>query len=139
MFSDHFTVATDCKACLSEIDADNYVLYMDNPDADWKSCGYCVECVEHILAEGWKSFYHQVVAADCLAALSRLLSKPPPINFRDTLAVPCDNPTGEVYQFLFRGAPQSAKLDGSLTGVERDQWFNEMKERLELFRTLEKM
>ena len=133
-FHDRFPKQAECTACFGQIDSSNYVLYKDDIFKDWITCGYCLECVEYMLQHSWESFVDQVIKADCLAALTKLLARPPPTNFRDGVGVPCNNETGEVVKFYFNGAEQSAKLEGALVGDERDQWYDEMKQRLELFR-----
>ena len=116
----------DCKCCLSEINSNNYVLYKDNIESEYKSSFFCSDCVSILVETGWNTYISNVNNADCAAALKRLIEKGPPINLRDDYGVPCDNENNEVVIFYFGDGIKSAKLNGSLVGDERLIWWGEM-------------
>ena len=134
-FVKHFPITSEikCVACTSDITAENYVLYKQGEKKEeveeWTACKYCNDCIIYMLENSWELYIHSVVNADCLKALTKLLTRPPPINFRDSL-VPCPDNNDEVSSFYYDGSEKSANLVGSFIGEERDSWYADMKEKL---------
>ena len=114
-----------CQYCTDNLLEENFVLYKDNEDSEWKSCIYCKKCVTYMIQTKWQEYIDKVASANCEAELRRLLLRDgPPVNFRDNF-VKCMNTGREVCKFYFSGQEQSAKLEGSLVGEERDKWLND--------------
>jgi hypothetical protein len=117
--------AYECAACIGSIDNGNYVLYKEKEDGEWKPFQYCSSCITHLLQTGWSEYLKQLKEANCEAALRRLLIRDgPPINFRDS-TIKCDNEKSEVFMFYFSEMEQPAKLDGSLTGEDRNKFLSD--------------
>ena len=123
-FESFFSVKAECLSCFDDIINENFVLYKDTLTSKWKPCPYCSQCINHMIKTKWYDYIHQIDTADCAAALKRLLARGPPLNLRDQ-AIECDNGTSEIYMLYFNNAEQSAKLEGSLTGEERERWLSE--------------
>jgi len=121
----------ECASCLDTLSEENFVLYKDNEQSDWKPCQYCSTCIKHMLKTKWENYVQAVDKADCVAELRRLLDKGPPINFRDP-SIKCDNERSEVHKFYYSGCEQSAKLEGSLVDEEREKWLADQKETLSM-------
>ena len=117
-----------CGCCFDEIDNNNMVKYKINShDSQWLISNYCENCVNYIISTSWKIFTDSVEKADCKKSLQKILDVGPPINIRDKVGFPDpnnkDNLT-EIDSLLFCRNKQikSAKLDGSLEGVDRDNY-----------------
>ena len=110
--------------------------------APWLPSVYCQQCVDgQFIANQWQTYLDNISKADCAAALRRLITKPPPINVKDA-GLPCEDSAtaeddtergeGEVHSFWYNsdGAEHSAKLSGSLTGEERQRFWQDKKDFL---------
>lgn len=86
----------ECSCCFSDIET--IVKYRDKADSDWKNCIYCKECIEYMLETQFLDYVEKIKTETCKVALERLIKLGPPLKFRDP-KVPCDNETGEVYEF----------------------------------------
>lgn len=127
-YKDFDSEIKQCKCCFGDMDKDVYAFYQENKDEDWYSSNYCKDCITQMLGNGWNIYVEQIKKADCKAALLKLIERGPPINLRDKLAFPCENPQCEVYAFYFDDKVQSAKLKDSFTGKKRKEWWDELKE-----------
>lgn len=116
----------ECASCCDNITMYNYALYKDNEITNWKKCLYCSTCIKGMIKTQWKQYIDNIKTVDCKVALNRLLEQGPPINFRDSV-IKCDNEKSEVYKFYFDNQEQSAKLENSLIGEEREKWLIEHK------------
>ena len=137
MFQQFDSSITDCSVCCDNIDENNFVLYKDQKDADWKSSTFCVSCIKHMLATSWATYVNKIEKADCAEALKRAVNIGPPINFRDTGLV-CDNESKEVESFYYDGRIQLAKLEGSLIDEERNKWWEKLKSEIKKMDEMEK-
>jgi len=126
----------ECECCYCEVDDSNYTLYRENKEDVWKSSKYCKTCVAHLLITGWETYLKHVKDADCAAALRRVIKNGPPINLRDSLAFPCKG-DNEVDAFYYDGEIQSAKLAGSLVSDEREKFWNQQRQILQLMEEIE--
>lgn len=125
----HAAPSGDCVFCCDDLTEENYVEYRAVPDGPWLKSIYCQPCLEtHFIQGQWQKYLDSIAAADCAAALRRVLSAPPPINVKDA-GLPCkDNGYNEeVQSFWFSSDKQvhSAKLVGSLEGEARDKFWSE--------------
>ena len=125
----------ECALCFDDITKDNYAFYNDNeelPNSEWIPCKYCSACIQDSLDNQWSIYVQQLKNETCVATLKRLIEDGPPINFRDKRAVPCNNPTGEVYEFYYNGDQQQAKLKDSLIDNERSKYIDELNKMYKL-------
>lgn len=122
---------SECKCCCNEIGEENYVFYRDHKDGELIFCNYCDECITYLLENSWETYVKAVDKADCLAALKRLRELGPPINLREQ-GVPCNNESKEIYELYYKNSIQSAKLKNSLTGIEREKYWDVIKEKYRL-------
>jgi hypothetical protein len=119
------TLENLCRYCTDELTKDNFVLYKDTEGGIWMPCIYCRTCVGYMIRTQWQEYINMVDNADCKKELYRLLLEDgPPINFRDT-SIKCNNTSSEVYKFYHSNQEQPAKLEGSLTGQEREDWLKQ--------------
>ena len=118
----------ECLSCMDDITIENYVLYKDQENNEWKSCYYCSICIKYMIDTQWDNYINSIEKVDCAATLRRLLEMGPPINFRDK-TIECNN---EVYKFYYSGQEQDAKLKGSLIGKERDEWIENQRNILKI-------
>eukprot|EP00596_Hydrurales_sp_CCMP1899_P001337 CAMPEP_0119041888 /NCGR_PEP_ID=MMETSP1177-20130426/14160_1 /TAXON_ID=2985 /ORGANISM="Ochromonas sp, Strain CCMP1899" /LENGTH=105 /DNA_ID=CAMNT_0007008289 /DNA_START=231 /DNA_END=548 /DNA_ORIENTATION=+ len=74
----------------------------------------------------WSTYTTALEKTTCKAEQRRLLAKGPPINVSDTKALPCPD-GGEVHTlwYMSDGLERSAKLEGSLTGEDRQKYWDE--------------
>lgn len=113
-----------CMCCFDQITADNYAEYQAAENSPWLPSKYCTMCIEIMLKSNWKIFRKSIEEDDCLRSKRRLLIKGPPINLYEPCGFPCPD-DGEVFMFWHMSDNQehSAKLEGSFTGQERqDYW-----------------
>lgn len=121
-FSDYFFDEENfCKCCYDSLNPDNFVLYKSNSNSKWEPFHYCESCITNMLRDMWRQYLESISKQDCKATLKRILLKGPPVNFREP------GLDEEVYSFYFKGSEQSAKLEGSLTGREREKMVEEQQ------------
>lgn len=135
-FDNYFTSNDECSICFDEITKDNYVLYKDKEDTLWLKSNYCKSCIQYLISTQWERYVDSVDKANCAAELRRLLELGPPINLREKSFI-CNNERSEVYKLYYDSGEQSAKLNGSLTGVELDDWLKNQQETLLLIEKFE--
>lgn len=114
--------------CWDDLAAETYVEYRSAADAPWQPSGYCQNCIEQVQKTQWSTYKTSLEKTTCKAEQRRLLARGPPINISDAKALPCaDN--GEVHSlwYMTDGAEHSAKLEGSLTGEERQKYWDEQE------------
>eukprot|EP00953_Heterococcus_sp_UTEX-ZZ885_P030338 16036-Heterococcus_DN1.PRE.2 len=115
----------ECMACMEEIDTDGYVEYRTE-HGPWMPSLFCATCVDYLLTSQWQKYVDQLAKASCKAEQRRLLDKGPPINISDRNAMPCpDNAEVALLWYGRDSQEHSAKLAGSLTGTERQVWWDE--------------
>jgi len=117
-------IGDNCLVCFEDLDDDLKVMYQDKPESEWKQGGYCIDCTEMLRKSLWIKYKNDVEKADCKRSLRNALSAGPPINIRD-IAFPCDNETGEVYKMKCGNDEIDPKLEGSLVGEERNEWWKQ--------------
>ena len=107
-----------CMCCWDDLEIANYVEYQSSADSSWYPSGYCVNCIEQLLATQWESYKQSLAKTTCKAEQRRLLTRGPPINISDAKALPCSEEGAEVHSLWYMNDNQvhSAKLTGSLTG-----------------------
>ncbi|KAG5187566.1 hypothetical protein JKP88DRAFT_235159 [Tribonema minus] len=116
----------ECMVCMDDIDMEKYVEYRVGAGGPWKPCGFCVTCVETLLATQWQKYVDQLAKASCKAEQRRLLDRGPPITIYDRNGLPC--PEGQDVDMLWYGRDKqeySAKLAGALEGQARRDWWDE--------------
>ena len=123
---DSLDIGDECVVCYNEFTEKTKVLYQDNPDSEWKTGQYCYYCTEYLLKSNWQKYKDDVEKADCKRSLRNALKAGPPINMRD-IGFPCQNDNGEVYKMKCNNVEFSPKLEGSLTGKEREEWWTHYK------------
>ena len=117
-----------CSSCFDEIDNNNMVKYkVKSENKQWLISNYCENCVHYVINTSWKIFTDSVEKADCKKSLQKILDVGPPINIRDKVGFPDPNnkeTLTEIHSLLFcrNNTIQSAKLKGSLTGIERNNY-----------------
>lgn len=119
-------IGDECRVCYTEFDEETKVLYKDNPESDWKTSAYCVDCTKLMLKSNWQIYKDKVEKADCKRALRNALKDGPPINMRD-IGFPCKNDNGEVLKMKCNDVEINPKLEGSLEGEERMKWWEHHK------------
>lgn len=134
----------DCLACCCSIEPELYSEFRYYHDQEWIPSRYCWDCIQYLLNNRWNDYCKGIANADCASALDRLIVNGPPINLRDPVGFYDPNPmnheeiqTGvfrnkdislEVLEFRYQENIISAKLEGSLSGQARIDWWNELKE-----------
>ena len=104
-------------SCWDDVDGSNYVEYKSSETSNWQPSGFCEMCTSYLVKTQWDLYTSALAKTTCKAEQRRLLKSGPPINLRDTKALPCPD-DGEVHSlwFMSSGVEQSAKLEGSLVG-----------------------
>lgn len=134
----------ECLACCCPIEPDVYSLFRYHQDQEWIPSRYCWDCIQYLLQTKWQDYCDGISKADCAVALDRLIENGPPINLRDPVGFYDPDPEKhqeiqsgmfrnkdtslEVFEFKFQDNVLSAKLDGSLIGQARLDWWEELKE-----------
>mmetsp|Transcript_26531 Transcript_26531/g.25388 ORF Transcript_26531/g.25388 Transcript_26531/m.25388 type:complete len:160 (-) Transcript_26531:56-535(-) len=115
-----------CMCCWDDLEASTYVEYLSSSESEWLPSGYCNVCIEMIQKTQWSTYTTALEKTTCKAEQRRLLAKGPPINVSDTKALPCPD-GGEVHTlwYMSDGLERSAKLEGSLTGEDRQKYWDE--------------
>ena len=110
-------LALTCQCCWDDIDNTNYVEYLPYDSIQWLSSGYCMNCCDHLLSTQYELYVNSLAKTTCKAEQRRLIQRGPPINLKDSKALPCPDDK-EVYMLWYISDEQerSAKLTGSLTG-----------------------
>ena len=137
----HSLPSGECVFCCEELTSSNFVEYRASLSSPWLPSVYCELCVtSQFIDKQWETYVHNIEAADCAAALKRVITNPPPINVKDA-GLPCEaadadgdeRGAGEVERFYFHSDAQehSARLKGSLVGEERAAFWREKKQFLE--------
>lgn len=130
-FEDH--EFDSCAVCYDDIDESNFVLYRmikddnDNDNKNWQPLMGCKLCVETFLSTQWNNYLERIKKADCAAEMRGLLKNGPPINLRCSDFIQDIDPTSEFHELYIDGKIQSAKLNGSLIGEERDLLIEKQK------------
>lgn len=122
----------ECKCCFNDIETNEVVYYCDSDKQEWIVSKYCYNCLNYMLNNDWLTFVDKINNTDCLAELRKMVKIGPPINIRDPVGLPCNNQSGEVYMFKYNNKLMDAKLNGSLVNIERDIYWDEIKNRLKL-------
>mmetsp|Transcript_35398 Transcript_35398/g.36065 ORF Transcript_35398/g.36065 Transcript_35398/m.36065 type:complete len:174 (+) Transcript_35398:180-701(+) len=121
-------VDSTCMSCWEELIDENYVEYKSSEDSPWQPSSFCSLCINHLLATQWNAFTTRLATTNCKAEARRMIERGPPINIRDPTALPCPE-DGEVHSLwiMATGEVQSAKLEGSYVGEERQKYWDEMR------------
>lgn len=122
----------ECKCCFNSIEMSNIVYYCDSDRYEWKISQYCYDCLTYMLDNNWKAYTDSIEKTECLAELRNMVKIGPPINIRDQNGLPCSNQSGEVYMFKYNKELINAKLNGSLVGIDRDKYWDDIKNRLRM-------
>ncbi|GAB5037985.1 conserved plasmodium protein [Nannochloropsis oceanica] len=119
---------SECSVCMDDLDSGNYAEYRAGADMPWLPSPYCVTCIEVILKRQFTDYKQMIEGSKCAAEFRRLFTLGPPINLRDPKAFPCSG-DGEVHSFWFMHDSQihSAKLEGSLQGEARAEYWNYLR------------
>ena len=120
-----------CLCCWDDIISSNFVEYRAISEGQWLPSGFCEMCIDQLIKTQWETYVKAIEKTTCKAEMRRLLQRGPPINVRDIKALPCPD-DGEVFSLWYSSDSNehSAKLDGSLTGDERDTF---LKEKINFF------
>lgn len=134
----------DCLACICPIEPELYSEFRYHQDQEWIPSRYCWDCIQYLLKTKWQDYCNGIAKADCATALDRLIENGPPTNLRDPVGFYDPEPSRheeiqpgmfrnkdtslEVFEFRYCQNVLSAKLDGSLTGQSRLDWWDELKE-----------
>lgn len=127
-----YDVPPECVVCMENITEENWALYSDEAEAKtWKPSPVCKDCIKLMLDHEFEKFVKEVRETDCKATLRRLCEIGPPINLRDPkgAAFICDNEQKEVKHFYHSNSVQSAKLTGSFVGAQREELWEEIRQR----------
>mmetsp|Transcript_27494 Transcript_27494/g.55017 ORF Transcript_27494/g.55017 Transcript_27494/m.55017 type:complete len:118 (+) Transcript_27494:63-416(+) len=95
----------------------------------WKPAQFELCIVEELLKTQFRDYVNRVQKADCQAELRRLLASGPPTHVADKHGFPLDDGEDRVERLWFArdGKEQSARLDGSLEGEEREQLWQTLR------------
>ena len=121
-----------CACCWDDLGQETYVEYKTSETSAWLPSGFCINCVNHLLDTQWDVYVNALAKTTCKAEQRRLLAKGPPINLKDTKALPCPD-DGEVHSlwFMVDNTERSAKLRGSLVGeVSEAVWYHALSTML---------
>ena len=85
--------------------------------SEWLPSGFCQVCIVYLQQQQWPTYVAALSSTTCKAEQRRLLKSGPPINLKDSKALPCPD-DGEIFSlwFMSDGLERSAKLEGSLVG-----------------------
>jgi hypothetical protein len=126
--------STECRICYNDLTETNKALYNTFDNSEWLPIDVCSDCILLLQKSGWSTYISKIKSADCNASLKRLLKNGPPTNIllRDLIITNITNITNikeenntEVDNLYINGEIISAKLEGSLVGLERDKWIEE--------------
>ncbi|AYV76313.1 MAG: hypothetical protein Terrestrivirus5_135 [Terrestrivirus sp.] len=132
-----------CNICYDDIDTENKVKYRLGPDDEWYNMPCCSVCVTQLLNTLWNKYMDGICNADCASAMKRSLKNGSPINIRrfDVLDTSSDIEEGdkykEIHELLMNGEVISAKLEGSITGADREKFLKEQQVVLEYLESQE--
>ncbi|KAF7458226.1 hypothetical protein HWI79_1227 [Cryptosporidium felis] len=119
----------ECLICFSDLNEANSVEYKTGPSSEWYRSNFCLECIESLKKSQFHRYCDSITNTKCLKEQKALLLKGPPINVWDKHGFPeCGE--NEVFQ-LCRSNDKtiiSPKLDGSLVGDERLNYWNYLKQ-----------
>lgn len=117
-----------CKICWYDLDEKNFVYYRDSPNNTYILSPVCIECTMQLQNKQWDTYINQINNEKCAKALKILIDKGPPINVRDNNLFPCNNKSGEVYDFFYNNKTHSAKLKNSLIGKPRNEYLEKIRQ-----------
>jgi len=123
----------ECLCCFGDLDETCYVEYKASEMGAWLPSKFCEMCVQHLLSTLFKKYKDSLANSTCQAEMRRLVESGPPVNLKDTTALPCeedsDNKNGEVHSlwYMSDGKVHSAQLEGALVGAEREAYWQEIK------------
>jgi hypothetical protein len=132
-----------CNICYDDIYNENNVKYRLSSNDEWHDMSCCSVCVTQLLNSLWNKYMDGIRNADCVSAMKRSLKNGSPINMRrfDVLDTSSDAEEGdkykEIHEFLMNGEVISAKLEGSITGEEREKFLKEQQVVLEYLESQE--
>jgi len=125
----------ECPVCFDDID--DPVLWLPSQDVA-ESISYCWECTMNMRQNHYGRWFENIHDADCAAALRRLIGAGPPMTIADAingLTPPTPPNFGEI---KCGKQSVSGKLEGSKETEEiRKTFWSELKERLQIFETIE--
>eukprot|EP00914_Ancora_sagittata_P000271 GHVO01000782.1.p1 GENE.GHVO01000782.1~~GHVO01000782.1.p1 ORF type:complete len:135 (-),score=24.84 GHVO01000782.1:104-508(-) len=114
----------ECLVCFEDLVEATTVMYRTGPDSKWEKSTFCLDCIRELQQRQYPKYIEDLQKSDCEAERRRLFKKGPPINVYDRLGFPsCAD--DEVHTLMVEGVETSAKLDGSLTGEERQIFWDE--------------
>mmetsp|Transcript_35074 Transcript_35074/g.68750 ORF Transcript_35074/g.68750 Transcript_35074/m.68750 type:complete len:147 (+) Transcript_35074:171-611(+) len=128
------TEGMECLVTMDDITEDSYCEYQTMPSGKWHPCMFTSSVVEELLKTQFKRYLDDVekAAADCAAAVRRLVIKGPPTHISDPHGLPL--PEGETHVekvwFMKEGEERPAALEGALQGAEREELWNSQKQTL---------
>lgn len=104
-------------SCWDDVTSENYVEFKATEKAEWQPSGFCEVCIGYLLKSQWEIYTNALAKTTCKAEQRRLLKGGPPINLKDSKALPCPD-DAEIHSlwYMSDGAEHSAKLEGSLVG-----------------------
>ncbi|CDR96045.1 hypothetical protein, conserved [Babesia bigemina] len=118
---------TSCLICYEDLILSNAVAYKATEDAEWALSTFCIDCIKQLLATQYERYITSLRTTNCAKEQRALLERGPPVNISDHLGFPLAEKR-EVYALYDMGqqAPLSAKLEGSVTGEERERLWEEL-------------
>mmetsp|Transcript_19750 Transcript_19750/g.31631 ORF Transcript_19750/g.31631 Transcript_19750/m.31631 type:complete len:169 (-) Transcript_19750:214-720(-) len=124
----------ECLATYEDLDETNYVEYQTMPSGKWHAAKFNEDVTQTFLRENWANYLRDVAkaAADCAAAVRRIVTKGPPMWLEDKHGYPV--PEGDTHisavWYMSSGTETSAKIEGCFEGEEREIFWNGQKETL---------
>jgi hypothetical protein len=108
------------------------VEYQSYPSGRWKPALFEMAVIEQMKQQQYYHYMNRAKTTDCQAELRRLLATGPPIYLSDPIGLPLDGNDTHVIQLWYAHDDQvrSAKLDGALQGLERQQAWDELQKFL---------
>ncbi|EAN31101.2 hypothetical protein TpMuguga_03g00364 [Theileria parva strain Muguga] len=116
-----------CLVCFDDLSNQNMVAYKANKDSSWYLSTFCINCIKYLLKIQFHKYLNTLSTTNCAKEQRTLLDRGPPINVSDRLGFP-EAGNAEVYSLFDFGTltPLSPKLDGSKTGKERMELWEEL-------------
>jgi len=109
----------------------NYAEYQCYPSMKWKPALFEMCVVQQMLDDQFHRYVERVKKTDCQAELRRLLKAGPPIYVSDKHGLPMDDDDDtHIIKLWYAsdGEERSAKLDGAVEGVEREELLESLKQ-----------
>ncbi|KAK1442273.1 hypothetical protein BgAZ_403030 [Babesia gibsoni] len=117
-----------CLVCYEDLIRDIAVAYQAKEQGGWAVSKFCIDCIKQLLSSQFHRYIKSLETTTCAREQRALLDRGPPVNISDRIGFPLAD-TDEVYMLYELGSNKllSPRLDGSVTGEERERLWEELK------------